>query len=492
LELPERSQWVGYYDEHGPFTGLLVFGEAPPRAWVDDDGVYWTWGSAAAGQKAITGPVAYLLAPGRLPAEDLGQLTELLRLAPSAWVMGVAEHEGKPVFMAMPESASGAPIPPSLAPLVRAREATVAVPTVAGELLMVPAPGYTLTLPFPERVGTPLPAYDRGRDVGDEVGRLVGEVLKHRTADGRFRFSEGRTFYDGLACGALAQVLPILPEPVRAQTAQAVGTCLDALCDGHQRSGAYGLLVPPEIQSFIDTAIDYPEITATLLYAMLAYTLNADADYARQRADLIELHVNQIREMTTPEGLSWARADTEHLHLIAESGIGGYIAWCSLHHLGKLLGKSWASECRARAALTWFAHHELFRWRAADYGETGVVNGWSNWCAELSRPEPWAYVQSTWFSYMPFMAYAHEDELNLWRNLRDQPWWDYTRTEQSSRQRCYDYANMLALAKAGHADEVRAHWADVHPRPFWYDTFDATPIMAIAALPQLADLDATN
>ena len=175
------------------------------------------------------------------------------------------------------------------------------------------------------------------------------------------------------------------------------------------------------------------------------------------------------------------------MHLIAESAVGGYLAWASLHHLGKLIKRPWAAECRSRAALAWAAYRELFRWRE-EFGETGVVNGWSNWVAETKRPEPWAYVQTTWFSFVPMVPVEREDRYNLWRSLREQPWWDYTRTEASSRQRCYDYVNALALARAGYADEVREHWADVAPRPFWWDYFDATPALAIAALPQLAAL----
>jgi len=279
-------------------------------------------------------------------------------------------------------------------------------------------------------------------------------------------------------------VMPILPEPLRGQTAEALGKCLDALCDGHVRSQAYGLLVPPEQESFIQSAIDYPEITATLLYAILAYTLNADPQYAAGRADLIETHYGQIGEMTTPEGLAWARADTQHMHLIAESALGGYIAWCSLYHLGKLLRKTWMSECRSRAALNWTAYRELFRWRA-EFGEQGVVNGWSNWCAETKVQVPWAYVQSTWFSYVPFMTHDAEDRFGLWRSLRAQPWWEYTGA-QESRQRCYDYANALALAKAGLWEaEVKPHWEAMAGRPFWWDYFDATPVTAIGALAQM-------
>jgi hypothetical protein len=342
-------------------------------------------------------------------------------------------------------------------------------------------------LPSVPQIESPLPKLAAPPAIVDELSRHITDLLAHRQPDGRFVFSEGRTFYDGITCGCLAQVLPILPDTLRREATEALRTCLDSLCDGHQRSPAYGLLVPPETPSFIETGIDYPEITATLLYSMLAFTLNADEGYAAGRADLIETHLNQIREMTTPEGLAWARADTQHMHLIAESAIGGYLAWCSLYHLGKLLDKPWKAECRSRAALNWAAYRELFRWRPEEYGDTGVVNGWSNWCAELGRPEPWAYVQSTWFSYVPFMVYDARDELNLWKCLRDQPWWDYTRTEESSRQRGYDYANMLAFAKAGlWEQDVRPHWEEVAKRPFWFDYFDATPALAVAALPQLA------
>jgi hypothetical protein len=46
---------------------------------------------------------------------------------------------------------------------------------------------------------------------------------------------------------------------------------------------------------------------------------------------------------------------------------------------------------------------------------------------------------------------------------------------------------MLAFAKAGlWEQDVRPHWEEVAKRPFWFDYFDATPALAVAALPQLA------
>jgi uncharacterized protein YbdZ (MbtH family) len=375
-----------------------------------------------------------------------------------------------PAWTVAAVGAEASPVPPSLRQLRLDWRDEVPVLTTAGEMLLVPERTYSIDLPVPPQIEDPLPKLAASPAIADEVSRHVTEVLAHRLPDGRFTFSEGRTFYDGITCGVLAQALPVLPDDLRRQTTEALRKCLDALCDGHVRSPAYDLLVPPEVPSFIETGIDYPEITATLLYAILAYTLNAEDGYAATRADLIETHLRQIHDMSTPEGLAWA----------------GYIAWCSLHHLGKLLRKQWADGCRANAALNWAAWRELFRWRD-EFGERGVVNGWSNWCAETKRPEPWAYVQSTWFSHVPFMAYEAEDRFGLWRSLREQPWWDYTRTEESSRQRCYDYANMLALAKAGLWEpDVRPHYDAVATRPFWFDYFDATPVMAIAALPQLA------
>jgi hypothetical protein len=488
LQLPQGAEWIGYHDEHGPFTGLLAFAGAPERVWVDDDGVYWEWGRAEPGRDFATSPVAYCLAPSELPAESLAALAPLLARPPDSCATGVAEREGEPEWLILAD-ADAAPVPPSLSSLARDRAGAIALPTVAGELLVQPGGNHALRLPRPPEYPAPVPALTPPPAVAEEVARLVADVLAHRLPDGRFPFSEGRTFYDGITCGCLAQVLPILPEPLRAETSAALRQCLDALCEGHVRSPAYNLLVPPEVPSFIETGIDYPEITATLLYAILAYSIHAEADYAARRVDLIETHLNQIAQMVTPEGLSWARADTNNLHVIAESAIGGYLAWCSLYHLGQRLGKPWG-WCRSQAALTWAARRELFGWRP-EFGDVNALNGWSDWCADCKRPEPWAYVQSTWFSYTPFMAYEQEDRYNLWRCLREQPWWDYTGPEVNSRQRGYDYANMLALAKAGFTDEVREHFAEVHARPFWYDYFDATPVMAIAALPQLAAMGVT-
>ncbi|MBM3472948.1 MAG: twin-arginine translocation signal domain-containing protein [Armatimonadetes bacterium] len=514
LQLPAGCSWIGYHDVTEDFSGVLAFTKPPDRAWVDDDGVYWDWGALRTGamngaptrwgamnraptRSTDVGPepadkatptVAYILAPGLLSADELNQLARFLAQPPTDFASGVVPT-GAPAWMAAEKGTRAIPVPPSLKRLTPDPPNATVLQTAVGDMFLVSQAMISVSLPPAPQIETPLPKLAAPPAVVDEVSRHTADLLAHRQPDGRFVFSEGRTFYDGITCGCLAQVLPVLPDALRRETTEALRKCLDALCDGHQRSPAYNLLVPPEVSSFIETGIDYPEITATLLYAMLAFTLTADAGYAARRGDLIETHLNQIREMSTPEGLAWARADTQHMHLIAESAIGGYIAWCSLYHLGRLLDRPWKSECRSRAALSWAAYRELFRWRPEEYGDAGVINGWSNWCAELSRPEPWAYVQSTWFSYVPFMVYDARDEFNLWRNLREQPWWDYTRTEQSSRQRGYDYANMLALAKAGlWEQDVRRHWEEVAKRPFWFDYFDATPALAVAALPQLAGM----
>jgi len=486
LELPPGCLWAGYHDVTEAFSGVLAFSAPPAEAWVDDDGVYWDWGPAPAGRATYAPAAAYILAPGLLSPDKMARLAELLATPPTEFVAGVRTPETS-AWTAVAEEAQAAPLPPSLRRLSPYTEGVLPLATAAGEMLIIPRPRLSVDLPAAPEIEAPLPKLAGPEAVVAELSRHVAGLLEHRETDGRFTFSQGRTFYDGITCGVLGQTLPVLPDEARRATGEAVRACLDALCDQHVRSPAYNLLVPPEMPSFIETGIDYPEITATLLHAVLAYTLNADPAYAARRVDLIETHLDQIREMTTPEGLAWARADTQHMHLIAESAIGGYVAWGALYHLGKLLGKPWASECRSRAALNWAAYRGLFAWRSDDFGDIGVVNGWSNWCAELGRPEPWAYVQSTWFSYVPWMTYGARDEFHLWKNLREQPWWGYTRTEESSRQRCYDYANMLALAKAGLWErEVAPHFEAVAGRPFWFDYFDATPVMAVGALPQLA------
>jgi hypothetical protein len=160
-----------------------------------------------------------------------------------------------------------------------------------------------------------------------------------------------------------------------------------------------------------------------------------------------------------------------------------------MYHLEKLLGDAdLAARSRARAALAWAGYRELFRWRP-EFGESGVVNGWADWRAQIRVPEPWAYVQTTWFSFIPLIPCEREDRYGLWRALREQPWWTWT-AGPPPKQRAYDYANALALARAGYPEEVRTHWAEVADRPFSWETFDYTPVLALAALPQLAALGA--
>jgi len=485
LQFPDQCRWVAYHDGHGPFAGLIAFPDPPARVWADDDGLYWDWGRVRAGQSVQTTEIAYALVPGEPAAGDLQRLADGLLPAPAAFRAGVAPGEA-PGWLVAANEAKAVPVPPSLAPLHLLRNGVTPVPTAAGDMLLVPGTGYSLDLQAPPELEVPLPRTKADGSVAEEVAQHVGDILAHRLPDGRFEFSQGRTFYDGITCGALAQALAVLSDPLRRQTAEAVRDCLEALFDQHVRSDRHNLLVPPEMPSFIESAIDYPEITATLLYATLAYSLNAEPDYAGRHRELIEVHRQQIWEMTSPCGTAWARADTQHAHIIAESAIGGYIAWASLYHLGKLLSADWAAECRSRAALAWTTYRSLFQWRP-EYGDVGVVNGWSNWRAEIQSDPPWAFVQSTWFSFVPFLPVEKEDRYGIWRSLREQPWWEYT-GELGSRQRGYDFCNALALARAGLADEVREHWETIGARPFWWDYFDATPALAIAALPQLSAL----
>jgi hypothetical protein len=141
---------------------------------------------------------------------------------------------------------------------------------------------------------------------------------------------------------------------------------------------------------------------------------------------------------------------------------------------------AYAAEARARAALAWRAWLDLFRWRD-EYGDPpAVVNGINQGIIECLTEPPWAYVQSTWFTYLPGFALPAEDVFGVWRMLRAQPWWEWTGV-LGSTQRAYDACNAIALWRAGYRDEVLAHWPEVSQRPFSWDTFDSTPIHAIAA-----------
>ena len=488
LAFPGQCRVLSFEDDHGPFTGVLLFPASPQRVWADDDGVYWQWQHVPAGESVQIPTPAYALVPGRLTPPQRDALVELMPASPGPAPVGgiLADPPGYRVANPL---AQAVPVPPPLAALVTDRKRAVAIPAAAGDLLIVRGDECRTELPVPPELERPVPPKTAvpGEVVG-EVSRHVEDVLAHRSPDGRFAFSEGRTFYDGFVCGALAQVVPLLEPPLREEAARAACACLDFLWQHQVRSKAYGLLVPPEQPSFIESAVDYPEITSCLLYGTLAYALNVDREYPRRYSDLIRIHFDQIGNMTSPCGTAYAAADTNRLHIIAESAIGGYLAWASMYHLGRMVDSPWTAESRARAALAWAGYRELFRWRP-EFGEDNVVNGWWDWCAQVRTPEPWAYVQSTWFSFIPLVPYEHEDRYGLWRSLRAQPWWQYT-AGPPPRQRAYDYANALALARAGYADEVKAHWREVHERPFSWETFDYTPVLAMAALPQLAALGA--
>jgi hypothetical protein len=488
LQVPAGGRVLAFRDVHGPFTGVLVFTQPSQRAWVNDDGLFWLWGRAG-GAPVELPVVAYALVPAALSPEEVAALADAVSEPPAGVSSGAVAGE-RPAWAVRVERGRSAPVPPALAPLFADQKAAVSVPSVAGPLLLLPGRECRTELPVPPELERPLPAFDRGVGAGEKalVARHVEEVLAHRAPDSRFTFSEGRTFYDGFVCAALSQVLPLLERPLRGTTAQAVGECLDTLCDHHVRSRAYGLLVPPEQPAFIESAVDYPEITSCLLYGMLAYALNVDRDYPKRWAELLATHVRQIAEMSSLCGVAYAAAEPTRLHVIAESAVGGYLAWASLYHLGRLTSAPWTGEARARAALAWSSYRQLFRWRP-EFGETGVVNGWADWCAQVKTPEPWAFVQTCWFSFIPLIPYEHEDRYGLWRSLRAQPWWRYTAGPPPT-QRGYDFANALALARAGYPEEVKAHWREVLDRPFSWETFDYTPVLALAAIPQLAALGA--
>lgn len=314
------------------------------------------------------------------------------------------------------------------------------------------------------------------------VDDWVRQALAHQRPDGSFSFGLGRGFYDGITCAVLALVLNLVSPDLRPSLDRAIRDGLRHLWDeGTECRDWPGVILPPEVPDFHVSAVDYPEIEACILQATALYAAQTGDKLPRDLWPQIRRQFEQLRFFYDLNGVALASPGPGYHHVIAESAIGGYLAWHALHHLALMADQpTYAAEARARAALAWRAWHDLFRWRD-HYGDPpAVVNGIHQGIVECLRQPPWAYVQSTWFTFLPGFALPREDTFGVWRMLREQPWWEWTGS-LGSTQRAYDACNAIALWRAGYREEVLAHWPEVSKRPFSWDTFDNTPIHAIAA-----------
>lgn len=465
----------------GPVTGALVFVKGVPK-WVEvsDEAVRWGPFSLVEGERVT---VSYVVLPFEADWEAVSKVTSLCVQPPEALEVEFGADERGPFVKWNIQGGSCLPLPPSVEGLPGCEG--IPVPGAWGTAWLKPAKEATVRLPVPEEFFQPMVRFEPKPEVAKKVADLVAQVLPHQKPEGSFIFSHRRAFYDGLTCSALSLALPYLPSGLRERTAKAVRRCLDRLWEEQVENRGYGVWLFPEQEGFTIQPIDYPEIAGCVLYATLAYSLNLDRSYAEKRWPEAERHLRQIRKFTDWTGAPYAHPGPEYIHIIGEGVIGGYIAWASLYHLAKLCGeREVLGELMSRAALSWRAFDVLFRWRP-EFGD-GLAYGFLGEGVDFKVRVPWDYVEKCWFCFVPLFRLPFEDRFGVWRRLSLDRWWEYTAGK--SLQRAYDFVIAVALSRAGRVEEARKHWKEIEGRPFWFDHFDHTPVLAIPAYLWLDEL----
>ena len=476
------SPLLMYRDDRGPCTGALLFTPAPELVTVGDDGALIEYGP-----DVLEAQVLYLLATAEVTWADALALTTHLASPPTGLAMRFG-CDGGPAGQPWVEVSQKGCGVTALPCVLEAPEGALRVRTTLGDVPLVRGTSTRVGLRVPDRFGRLLPDFaPPGERLQTRISQDVRDILAHQQPDGTFSFALGRSFYNGITCSVLAELLPVLPADLRAQTEQAVRRWLDYVWDSQVTCPLFGgTKLPAETEGFIQTCVDYPEIMSCVLQATAIYSAQADPAYARRRWADVEAHVDQLRRFTDWTGAALAAPGPGYVHVIAESAIGGYLGWNAVYQLALLADKpESAAEAKARAALAWQAFSHLFQ-RRPEYGEEPVVvNGVNDHLVELQAEPPWTYVQYAWFSYLPCLELPRADTFGVWDMLQRQPWWEWTGA-LGSTQRAYDYANALALTRAGHGDQVAPHWQALLDRPHAWESFDQTPVLEAAALAWLA------
>ncbi|MBI5831429.1 MAG: hypothetical protein HZB16_03855 [Armatimonadetes bacterium] len=459
------------YDEAG-FTQVLSFTPAPAELRIEDDGLSWSYGASVAHAALV-----YAVLPGRV---DAATAQAFLAAAPRTHLLFADDRPDVEL-----RGAGQLLVPPSLAPLAPATAPRVAC--VTGDLALVDGPVWRAGLPSPPGLGRVLPEWrPLSAEAAAHLARQTEAVLSRQRPDGTFPFNDGRCFHEGTTLAVLCEVAPLLPDALQTRLREAVERGLRYQW-GHfvpigQRPWD---LMPPEQPGFVGAGIDYPEILACLLQATLLHSRRWDVDPLVPQG-VLAAQVRQLAAYMDRSGIALANPGPTFHHLIAESAIGGYLAWQALAHLSYGGQPApWRGEALSRAAYAEQAWRTLFGCRTVFDSPNAVVNGIERGTIELSRAEPWVYVQSTWFTHLPCLELPRADLFGVWRELARQPWQEWT-GKLGSTQRAYDAANAIALARAGRGDEVRRLWPAIVTRPYVWDTFDQAPLLELAATAWLA------
>jgi len=383
---------------------------------------------------------------------------------PVAWFWGYWGKPGSPPMKVIP-------IPPPFSSRV---VALCTQETPLGPVAYVRGPERAVPLPLPPRLEClveafpPLPPQEQGAVATD-----VEAILSQQQEDGQFRFSLGRPFYDGQTAGVLVQLAPLLAEPLRTRTNAAVRRTLDYWWGRLTRDEKTGLVHFPEPSGAVQ--VDYPEISATVLYPTAAYAALVDREYARALRPKFREVAASLGAAYDITGSAWAHPGPNYVHVLTESTIGGYLAYASLYHLERLSGSAGslsAGLLRARACWAWAAM-DLYRWRP-EYGRGGIL---SQWFAHGMFVEPalaWDYTMPTWFSWCPLWSLpAASDPYHVFMVLEQQHWWEYF---HASRQLAYDWSHFIAYMRFGKVEEGLAHYQEILAHEPSFDNFDTVAL----------------
>jgi len=507
LRLPPGEGFLLAWNEGQPYTLALLPSVRPQAVRIGRNGVALRFAKStiAAGRRSALPDLCAAVVEPHAPDALLRILPALARSHGELHAQVGSRGGGAVVrYVLGADDKAFVPVPPPFSTLVKG---AASQNTPLGAVTFVPGRQVELKLPSPPNLDLlvnefpPLPPEEKALVAAD-----VKAILDHQNADGTFTFSLGRPFYDGQTAGVLVQLAPLLDEPLRGQVNAAVRKTLDYWWGRLMTDARTGVVVFPE-PVMPSAVVDYPEISATILYPTAAYaqlesfgyygeTRNSsgmgfvstisssgrccgntrtplvDRDYARQiwpKAAALAATLPRAYDIT---GSAWAHAGPEYVHILTESTIGGYLAYASLYHLARLAGQEpAANEFRARACWA-FAAMDLYRWRE-EYGRGGILSQIFGDGLFVEPALAWDYTMFTWFSWCPLWRLPRDDRYHVWEVLRQQRWWLYFR---DSRQLAYDFSHFMALVRFGDPAEGLAHWDEILKHEPTFDNFDTVAL----------------
>lgn len=475
------------HDAAGKFDLALFLAQSPTRLWVRQDGL----AIQMPRQESRSAPFAVSVPAPGTAWEAASALTPLAFSVPTYRNVTFGSEAGGPApqFEArsqpVPNEWEIAPqatvaLPPTVAD--RAPADAIKLPTLFGDVALCPGKSARVALAPVARLAELAPTLKPLRPQWrDNMARDVDGVLGQLRPAGGFNSSQGRTFYDGLTCSGLMLAYPYL-EPARQKlVAEAVRRTLDLWWNGLRQDGETGIWYFPEPVPAVPV-VDYPEITATILWPTLQYATVVDPAYAKALAPKLARLGPSLAKAYDWTGAAYAYPGPEFLHIITESVIGGLVAWCAMSQLAVMNDQpQLAEEYAARAAFA-AESMKLLRWQDR-YGPPGIVSELRPDSMKVRPTIAWDYTMYTWFSFVPACDLPREDIYKVWDNLEKAQWWNYSET---SKQRCYDYAHAIALARTFGPQAIADKLPLFDDRPFSYESFDSTPVYRLMAYPWLA------